>query len=106
MIMSHSIAHALATTACERLIEEQLKALQICGQSLADDAPFTREEALAQIAECTQRATMLWRAAAIFIVPPLADAAHEMGRVRVMYRTCMRAIATHMRSVVSPSSPE
>ena len=102
MIMSHSIAHALATTACNRLVEEQLQALHIRGQSLADDAPFTREEALAQMAECAQRATAIWRAAAIFIVPPLADAAHEMGRVRAMYRNCMHGIATHLKYVVTP----
>jgi hypothetical protein len=106
MIMSHSIAHALATTACDRLVEEALNALQIRSQSMADDAPFTREEALAQMAECAQRATTLWRAAAIFIVPPLADAAHEMGRVRATYRVCMRDIGTHLKYVVAPSSAE
>lgn len=106
MIMSHSIAHALATTACDRLVAELFKALHIRNVSLIDDAPITREEALAQMAECAQQATTVWRAAAIFIVPPLADAVHELGRVRAMYRTCMRDIATHIKYVVTPSSPE
>ena len=101
-MMSHSIAHALATTACDRLIEEANKALHIRGICLATGATITREEALAQIAECAQRATAIWRAAAIFIVLPLADATHEMSRVRSMYRVCMREIATHLKYVVTP----
>lgn len=105
-MMSHSIAHTLATTACDRLVEQLFIALHLRNISLIDDAPITREEALAQMTECAQRTTDLWRAAAIFIVPPLADAAHEMGRVRAMYRTCMRDIAMHMKYVVTPSSPE
>lgn len=103
MIMSHSIAHALAETANNQLIEESNKALHIRGICLVgNDAPITREEALAQMTECAQRATAIWRAATIFIVPPLADAAHEIGRVRSMYRVCMREIATHLKYVVTP----
>lgn len=101
--MSYSIAHLMAETAREKLMEQEMAAGSFPYKCRAHHpgiaAEITREDALARLTECAQRATEVWHASVIFISPPLAGSVHELDRVRIMYRVIMQHIAHHMLAV-------